>query len=745
MTFYDDKAYTINDLIEAVIAIEDELGSLPAGAYASVRTRLDILEARINNPYAPSPNVNNPFYIGGSPVSGVSIQDGYGDPRITLPPAIPGSLYLREDGYAIQGLYAFRPDGYWHQIDTDPWTAAGDLSGNSYSQTVIGIQGRPVKNTAPQIDAAGDGYVLTWGADGYWEPQIGFYAAGDLSGNKLSQTLVNIQGNRISAHNPSDGYVLTWSATDVQWEPQRQAVVFDTVAGETNIRSNRFGTQSPVDHTKIGIVNLGSDSTQLTSGVTANYSSILGGDKNQVSNVYSTVVGGVQNIISGSSIISAFIGSGQGNDVSGSYSAIMNGFGNAVSGNYSYVVGGEGNSSSDSNSFIGSGIANNIELGGGYNVIGSGNTNIIMGATNSVILSGASHLITSSQSLIGTGSANNVGANNSIILNGASNTVSGPFSTVLNGSSNSVSGQNVTLLNGTSNIVSSNNAVVNGLSNTVATADYSIVTGNNNSVSSTYALVDGYSNTVSSGATFANLFGWGNTTASQESFVKGRSNTIGSASQHSYIFGTSNVVSSGIPYTFIDGYQNIVTNGSNVTMWGNNNTSTSHYSNAWGSYNNLYADYSSVFGQYGQSNYPGQMVQSSAPINGNVGSAQFARTILSGSAISGGEFGLLLAGDGYMITQDNQSYDMNIRVLVVNTTGTPYTASFVFDVLAHQTSGVLVIDYINATPAFDPYLTNWSVQITTDGANHLIIQVPSQGTLSRRAIATVEWRELSRA
>ena len=180
-------------------------------------------------------------------------------------------------------------------------------------------------------------------------------------------------------------------------------------------------------------------------------------------------------------------------------------------------------------------------------------------------------------------------------------------------------------------------------------------------------------------------------------------------------------------------------------MWGNNNTSTSHYSNAWGSYNNLYADYSSVFGQYGQSNYPGQMVQSSAPINGNVGSAQFARTILSGSAISGGEFGLLLAGDGYMITQDNQSYDMNIRVLVVNTTGTPYTASFVFDVLAHQTSGVLVIDYINATPAFDPYLTNWSVQITTDGANHLIIQVPSQGTLSRRAIATVEWRELSRA
>lgn len=49
MTFYDDKAAAINALQQAVLAIENELGITPAGVYASVRTRFDILESRINN------------------------------------------------------------------------------------------------------------------------------------------------------------------------------------------------------------------------------------------------------------------------------------------------------------------------------------------------------------------------------------------------------------------------------------------------------------------------------------------------------------------------------------------------------------------------------------------------------------------------------------------------------------------------------------------------------------------------
>src|SRR5208282_1838821 len=104
---------------DAIIA---ELGPNPQGIYASVRTRLDVLEARINNPYAPSPNVNNPFFIGGSPDSGVSIQVGIGDPNVILAnPPVFGSLFLREDGSDAEGLYSYRPDGLWYPVSAPPF------------------------------------------------------------------------------------------------------------------------------------------------------------------------------------------------------------------------------------------------------------------------------------------------------------------------------------------------------------------------------------------------------------------------------------------------------------------------------------------------------------------------------------------------------------------------------------------------------------------------------------------------
>lgn len=104
-----DDAVSVNASIAAIEAIETELGILPSGVYASVRTRLDILEARVNNPYSPYPTVVNPFYIG---TTGVSIRAGIGDPNVLQLLAVPGSLYLRQDGYS-DALYSFRGDGYW--------------------------------------------------------------------------------------------------------------------------------------------------------------------------------------------------------------------------------------------------------------------------------------------------------------------------------------------------------------------------------------------------------------------------------------------------------------------------------------------------------------------------------------------------------------------------------------------------------------------------------------------------------
>jgi hypothetical protein len=197
--------------------LENELGVQPQGAYATVRTRLDILEARINNPYAPAPNVNNPFYIGGSPISGVSIQDGYGDPTITLPLGVPGSLYLREDGLPGQGLYGFRPDGYWHLIS---FLAGGDLSATQTAQTVIGIQGNPV--VAGANGASQDGYVFAWSnslrAYHLIPPSSeSITLGGDLSGTPTSAKVIGLDGYSLPNPGNHTGYLqditgtLTWS------------------------------------------------------------------------------------------------------------------------------------------------------------------------------------------------------------------------------------------------------------------------------------------------------------------------------------------------------------------------------------------------------------------------------------------------------------------------------------------------------------------------------------------------------
>ena len=153
-TPFQDDLGLMNNLAIAVEAIEQELGLLPSGVYSTVRVRLDILEARINNPLAPSPTVTNPFTIG---LSGVTLESGFGVPTQSR---TPGSLFLREDGYVDQGLYAYRPDGQWHIINTDQATFAGDLSGSITTQTVVGIQNNLVKSGI--LSSNQDGYALLW-------------------------------------------------------------------------------------------------------------------------------------------------------------------------------------------------------------------------------------------------------------------------------------------------------------------------------------------------------------------------------------------------------------------------------------------------------------------------------------------------------------------------------------------------------------------------------------------------------
>ena len=124
------------------------------------------------------------------------------------------------DGYILTWSSA---DGYWvaSPAPSGSFSAGGDLSGSSASQTVIAIQTRAVANIAPT-----DAYVLTWvNANNRWEPQPApggtpsGSAGGDLSSTYPNPVVSKIQTRDVNNIAPTDGYVLTWSQVDGYWRP----------------------------------------------------------------------------------------------------------------------------------------------------------------------------------------------------------------------------------------------------------------------------------------------------------------------------------------------------------------------------------------------------------------------------------------------------------------------------------------------------------------------------------------------
>jgi hypothetical protein len=123
------------------------------------------------------------------------------------------------------------------------FTAGGDLSGTATDQTVIGIQGNPVKSGTN--GAAQDGYVLTWhNATDQYEllPSGGFTAGNDLSGTSTSQTVIGIQGKAVSNATPTTGQVLEYNGTE--WIPT-------TISGSFSAGGDLSG--SSTNQTVIGL------------------------------------------------------------------------------------------------------------------------------------------------------------------------------------------------------------------------------------------------------------------------------------------------------------------------------------------------------------------------------------------------------------------------------------------------------------------------------------------------------------
>jgi hypothetical protein len=99
---------------------------------------------------------------------------------------------------------------------TSGFTAGGDLSGSSTSQTVIGLRGNTLSSATPT-----NGQALSWNAVTIqWEPTSisgTFTAGGDLSGSSTDQTVIKINGTAVPSGPSANQILVATSSSNAVW------------------------------------------------------------------------------------------------------------------------------------------------------------------------------------------------------------------------------------------------------------------------------------------------------------------------------------------------------------------------------------------------------------------------------------------------------------------------------------------------------------------------------------------------
>jgi hypothetical protein len=177
------SASVFNNLRGALLAVETELGVKPSGVYSTVRARLDNLDTTIGNLQIISlandlgGTLTQPLVIGiqGRPVSNIA--------------PITGQVI------AWNGI-AWVPANVQGGGGGGTIIFSGDLSGTTTIQEVIGIRGISVSAIAPTINQVlqYNGSSLVFAT----LPAGSFTAGGDLSGTTTSQTVIRINGTTIT-------------------------------------------------------------------------------------------------------------------------------------------------------------------------------------------------------------------------------------------------------------------------------------------------------------------------------------------------------------------------------------------------------------------------------------------------------------------------------------------------------------------------------------------------------------------
>lgn len=293
--------------------------------------------------------------------------------------------------------------------------------------------------------------------------------------------------------------------------------------------------------------------------VTGQYSGILGGGANSAEGTRNVIVNGNANAVRGANNI---LGAGSNNNIySGAdASALIAGIFNQITGGVSFLGAGESNGVHATHAAIVCGKNNYIPPGANYGFIGGGQGNQST-ASYSVAVGGFGNKAQSDYNFIGGGFGNNAGGGNSITITGGyGNNVFAEFATIVGGRQNTIQpgrGQTGFIGGGTNNVVDAGKAAVVGGEGNVVAGNYAFIGGGlNNNASGAYSTIPGgKDNVINTGGDYSQVSGLGNTASGPHCNIYGGSgNTITANCQNVTLVNCYNLTISGVTgATYIDG------------------------------------------------------------------------------------------------------------------------------------------------------------------------------------------------